>query len=140
MLGIKAVFVRYLLPYRHQLLFLIFGGSLFLLNAGLQYIVKEKLFIEAGITNVIVTLFLYVLQFLLNAGITWGDRKATFRQNLKRAKRYIPIKVILWTINTGLDLWFLSLGMHYQVANALAVLLIMLVNYFVFDKVIFVSE
>jgi len=137
---VVKLYEQYVLPYRHQVYFVLFGGCLFLLNASLQFLVKEKLGVSAGITNIIVTIPMYILQFVLNAVYTWGDRSVAFKKNLIRAGKYVPIKIVLWSLNTGLNLMFLYIGLHYQIANALAVLAIMVINYFVFDKVIFTNE
>jgi putative flippase GtrA len=138
--AVHRFYTGFVLPQKRKLKFLTIGFFLYLLNAGLQYLVKEKLNVDAGLTNVYVTLLLYVLQFILNAVYTWGDRAISFKQNLKRAGKYVPIKCCLWGINTALNLWLLSLGLHYQAANAIAVLGIMVINYFVFDRVIFTKK
>ncbi|NMB70287.1 GtrA family protein [candidate division WWE3 bacterium] len=133
-MGLTTLLIR---RHRRKLMFLAIGGTLYCLNAGLQYWLTERLLINPAWTNVYVTVFLYILQFVLNAIFTWGDRTATFVQNLKRVGKYIPIKIVVWGINTAVDLFLLSLGLHYQLANAIAVLMIMVVNYFVFDRIIF---
>lgn len=134
---VTAVTTSLFRRHRRKLMFLAIGGILYCLNAVLQYWLTEKLLISPGWTNVYVTVLLYILQFAFNAIFTWGDRTATFDQNVERVKKYIPIKIVVWGLNTAVDLFLLSLGLHYQLANAIAVLMIMMVNYFVFDRIIF---
>ena len=83
------------------------------------------------------TLITYTLQFVLNALITWRDREANSVENLKRVAKFIPSKFIVWTVNQGVFAFWSVLGVHYQVANALSVILIMGINYFLFDRLIF---
>ena len=120
--------------------FLCVGGSIYILSVFLLFIFSERLNLGALHANLIQTLITYTIQFVLSAVITWRDRKAGLIENLKRVARYIPTKVLIWSMNQVIYSFWIFLGVHYQIANAFTVLLIMSVNYLVFDRFIFTSK
>lgn len=117
--------------------FLSIGGSLYLLSALLLFLFKEKMKIEAAQAYLYVTLFTYTLQFVLNAVFTWSDRTVSKTDNVLRVLKFVPAKLVVWTINQGIYSLWLMLGIHYQIANAFTVLMVMAINYVVFDRLIF---
>ena len=120
--------------------FLLIGGSLYILSVVMLFFFMEKLGMKQQVAYLIQTIVTYIMQFGLNAVLTWGDRKAPFAENVRRVAKYIPVKILLWGTSQGVFAFWLLLGFHYQLANAVTVLLVMGINYFVFDRVIFVRK
>jgi putative flippase GtrA len=117
--------------------FLTIGGSLYVLSAGLMFTFSEWFSLDETSANLYQTLITYVLQFILNACITWADRTVAFVENVKRVIKYVPIKVILWALNQVVFAFWMLFNVHYQLANAFTVLSILAINYLIFDRVIF---
>jgi putative flippase GtrA len=136
---VKTLLAR-LSTKRRVLKFLVIGGSLYLLSVFLLFVFREKMGFDETLANIYQTGITYVLQFVLNAVITWADRTASAFENLRRIARYIPIKIVLWFVNQVIFAFWLFFGLHYQIANALTVLTILVVNYFAFDRLIFIKE
>jgi len=134
---VQLRYVYYLGRNRRVTNFLLIGGSLYALSVMLMYVFSESLSMQANQAYLSQTLITYTLQFVLNALITWRDREANSVENLKRVAKFIPSKFIVWTVNQCVFAFWSVLGVHYQVANALSVILIMGINYFLFDRLIF---
>ena len=143
--------------------FLLVGVSLHMLSMGLLFYFNDIAFIAQKTSFLITTIVTYTLQFIINSLWTWRDRKATIGQNAIRIVKFVPIKIVIWALNQKVyEIWdFLTatyvyplvsfvpdpnaalfwerLGLTYQIPNALSVLTIMLVNYVIFDRLIFVN-
>ena len=134
---IRLDLISWIESKKRVLKFLIIGGSLYLLSAGLLFQFQEILEIEDTLAYKYVTVITYTIQFILNAIFTWGDRGKSWKQNVWRIGKYVPIKFLIWYLNQHVNAFWVSLGFHNQIAHAISVILIMAVNYLVFDRLIF---
>lgn len=125
------------------------GGSVFALGMGLLYVLVEKFHwspLEANALQLIVT---FALNYVLNKQITWKERSISHTA----AQKFFVSRAATTALNYYFFAWliqlqtaFTILGQHvsfsvnYLVANVIALVGIMLVNYVISDRWAFAEK
>jgi len=141
MRNLKAKLTIILQPYikSKKFLYLINGSIIFGINLILAYLIFKIPFsnnpqIQNNTANIITTELIVIISFFIHDNFTWKNNTGSFFYKIFRYHTIMAGSLILRFIAFYI---FDTLGFHFLVSTVLSIAIIIVFNYFGFDKFVF---
>lgn len=116
------------------------GGFVALVSFVLLYALVQYLGLNENLAYFIQAIISIELNFFLNYSLTWRDRRGSgFAAFAAVWGRFHLTRIVTVALNQALFTVFVFMGVHYLIANALCIIIVMAINFLVGDKFIFRS-
>ncbi len=141
MKNIKAKLTIILQPYikSKKFLYLINGSIIFGINLILAFLIFQIPFsnnpqIQNNTANILTTELMVIISFFIHDNFTWKNNTGSFLYKIFRYHTIMAGSLILRFIAFYI---FDTLGFHFLVSTILSIAIIIVFNYFGFDKYVF---
>lgn len=117
------------------------GGFVALVGFVLLYVLVQYVGLNKNLAYFIQAIVSIELNFFLNRSVTWRDRRGSgVGAFVSVWARFHLTRVFTIALNQALFALFVFIGIHYLIANALCIIVVMVINFFVGDMFIFRSR
>jgi putative flippase GtrA len=141
MKNLKVRLITFLKAYIHdkKFLYIINGSIIFGINLILAYLIFKIPFsknsqIQNNVANIITTELMVIISFFIHDNFTWKGNTGSFFYKIFRYHTIMAGSLILRFIAFYI---FDTLGLHFLVSTVLSIAIIIVFNYFGFDKYVF---
>lgn len=141
MQNLKAKLVIFLKPYlkNKKILYIINGSIIFGINLILAYLIfqipfSNNLRIQNNLANILTTELMVFISFFIHDNFTWKGNTGSFLYKIIRYHTIMAGSLLIRFVSFSL---FDYLGFHFLISTILSIGIIIVFNYFGFDKYVF---